>query len=173
MKNVIISCAVAAMACTFAANAQVSAPAAPAAAKPEVKADLTWYNGKLINSDKKEGSIEGKKTVAFYYSAHWCGPCRMATPKLVEFYNSLTPEQKKNFEIVFVSSDRDEKSMLEYMTGAKMPWLAVKFDEARNVPVKNQSRGIPSLHVVDAEGKTVASGHPMQLMGKLKELATK
>ena len=28
-----------------------------------------------------------KKLLAFYFSAHWCPPCRLFTPVLAEFYS--------------------------------------------------------------------------------------
>ena len=43
-------------------------------------------------------------------------------------YNKLK-EATKNFEIIFVSSDRDEDSMMEYL--GEMPWLAIPFDDPR------------------------------------------
>ena len=43
---------------------------------------------------KKDESVVGadsaladKKLIGFYFSAHWCPPCRLFTPVLAEFYN--------------------------------------------------------------------------------------
>ena len=30
-----------------------------------------------------------KKVLAFYFSAHWCPPCRLFTPVLAEFYSVM------------------------------------------------------------------------------------
>ena len=65
------------------------------------------------------------KTVGIYFSAHWCPPCRGFTPQLAEFY--LRNSKDKNFEVIFVSSDRDEKSFQEYYH--EMPWLALEFNQ--------------------------------------------
>ena len=65
-------------------------------------------------------SLNGKY-VLLYFSAHWCPPCRGFTPVLAEFYKAAAAS--KNFEVVFVSSDRDQKSFDEYY--GEMPWLAV------------------------------------------------
>ncbi len=48
-------------------------------------------------------SLKGKM-VGIYFSAHWCPPCRAFTPNLVKFRD----KNKDEFEIVFVSSDKDE-----------------------------------------------------------------
>jgi nucleoredoxin len=53
------------------------------------------------------------KTVALYFSAHWCGPCRGFTPELVKVYNELK-EGGKAFEIVFISSDQDQETFDGY-----------------------------------------------------------
>ena len=65
------------------------------------------------------------KYVALYFSAHWCLPCRYFTPVLTEIYKNLL--EKGDFEIVFISADRDEKSFEEYHH--TMPWLALPFSD--------------------------------------------
>ncbi len=61
-------------------------------------------------SVKKYEMASEPEMYAFYFSAHWCPPCRAFTPKLVEFYNANAGKKTK-FEIIFVSSDHDQKSM--------------------------------------------------------------
>ena len=66
-----------------------------------------------------------------YFSAHWCPPCRGFTPVLAEYYTTLRAADKK-FQVVFVSSDRDEASAKDYYSS--MPWLMVPFaDRAKKV----------------------------------------
>ena len=48
-----------------------------------------------------------------------CPPCKRFSPVLIDFYNAC----KDDMEVVFVSSDRDDKSFGDYF--AKMPWLAM------------------------------------------------
>ena len=66
--------------------------------------------------------------LGLYFSAHWCPPCRGFTPKLAEWYKTVKsgPNGTK-FEIVFVSSDKDEQSFGEYFE--EMPWLALPFSD--------------------------------------------
>ncbi len=57
-----------------------------------------------------------------------CGPCRAFTPDLIKTYQKIK-DGGKSFEIVFVSSDRDESAMKEYF--GSMPWLALPYGDSR------------------------------------------
>jgi len=104
--------------------------------------------------------IEGSpKYIALYFSAHWCPPCRMFTPKLVEWYNEFK-EKHPDFELVFVSSDQDEDAMKEYIEGDKMPWPYTKYDDREeDVFRKYSSDGIPYLVLVGEDGEDL-TGKP-------------
>ena len=79
---------------------------------------------KLISSPNRDYVINNKKAktsvadvgkaavVGIYFSAHWCPPCRGFTPELAKIYAQCKAEGK-SFEVVFVSSDRDEASFAE------------------------------------------------------------
>jgi len=118
-----------------------------------------------INSAGEKISAEcaptdDQKLIGIYFSAHWCPPCRLFTPKLVDTYN-LAIEEEKDFELVFVSFDRSEEDMLAYMKEANMPWLALPYESdatERAKTFKNDvlgSSGIPLLVILDAEGAVV------------------
>ena len=68
---------------------------------------------------------------------------------LAKFYKEVAP--KKKLEIVFISSDKDQKAFDGYYK--EHPWLAVPYEER---PVKTalakmfEVRGIPSLILLDA-----------------------
>lgn len=90
--------------------------------------------------------------MAIYFSGHWCGPCRNFTPKLVDVYQEVA--SKGEFEVVFVSSDRDDESFTEYFS--EMPWLAIPFsdlDVRKKLKELFKVRGIPNLVVIDSNGK--------------------
>ena len=105
-------------------------------------------NGKEVSKDVLSG-----KTVGIYFSAHWCPPCRSFTPNLVKFRD----KNKKNFEVVFVSSDRSPDAQMDYMKEADMKWYTLphRSAEANALSKKFQVRGIPSLVIVSEEGKTI------------------
>ena len=79
--------------------------------------ELDKLNRDLVQLDdeklKKAKDIDlgSKKYVAFYYSAHWCPPCRAFTPELSKFYDKVKKKHGDDFELVFVSSDKNEKAM--------------------------------------------------------------
>lgn len=58
-----------------------------------------------------------------------CPPCRGFTPSLIDAYKKLK-EEGKNFEVVFVSSDRSAESYDDYFK--TMPWLAIPYGDSRN-----------------------------------------
>ena len=126
------------------------------AAEKEGQSALDLFPETLINAEGKEvtrDSLKGK-TLGIYFSAHWCPPCKVFTPKLVAFRNA----NKDKFEIVFVSSDKDEKAQLGYMKEAGMKWPAVKYatKEIGELKKKYAIRGIPTLVIVDEKGETVS-----------------
>lgn len=68
------------------------------------------------------------KVVGIYFSAHWCPPCRAFTPQLAEWYKKVKEGPNgSNFDIVFVSSDRDAEKWKEYFD--EMPWHAVPYGD--------------------------------------------
>ncbi|HOG65043.1 MAG TPA: thioredoxin family protein [Spirochaetota bacterium] len=113
---------------------------------------------KTSSGSSASSSLLAGKVVGIYFSAHWCGPCRQFTPVLIDTYKRLK-SQGKPFEIVFVSSDNSEADMYNYMNETGMPWYAVpwKGSIANNLKSKYGVRGIPTLIVVDQNGKTVST----------------
>merc|ERR1711977_380198 len=70
--------------------------------------------------------LAGKEVIGLYFSAHWCPPCRGFTPALGKFYDQI--KDAKNFEIVFVSSDRDASQFKEYYD-EQAAWAALPFKD--------------------------------------------
>ena len=119
-------------------------------------------------------ATENKKLIAFYYSAHWCAPCRKFTPQLVDYYNRIAP-QHPEFQLVFVSFDRSRFNWETYMRETKMPWLALDYDQvASQAGLRNLGgESIPSLLVLDDTGHVVASSYEGErYVGPQNALAT-
>lgn len=119
---------------------------------------ITFKNGRVENYD--ETLLPQKKYIGLYFSAHWCSPCKMFTPKLVAFYQQMAAAHPE-FEIVLMSDDYSAADMQKYMTEAKMPWPAVRFERKANERElrKYAGRGIPDLVVVDSTGAVVSDSY--------------
>ncbi|KAK6926048.1 Thioredoxin-like fold [Dillenia turbinata] len=119
-----------------------------------VKAELDFVIGKdgtkILVSD-----LVGKH-ILIYFSAHWCPPCRAFLPKLIEAYQNIKAKDDA-FELIFVSSDRDQATFDSYF--AEMPWLALPFgDERRNSLSRIfKVSGIPTLVAIGPSGKTITT----------------
>lgn len=105
-------------------------------------------------SDNVGESILDNKVYGLYFSAHWCGPCKQFTPKLMEVYNQLKSAGKE-FEVVFCSLDNDEKEYKEYF--GSMPWCSIGYQ----CPILNKLKeqlgveGIPTLVLFDNENNVI------------------
>ncbi|XP_059633175.1 probable nucleoredoxin 2 isoform X2 [Cornus florida] len=100
------------------------------------------------------------KTVGLYFSAQWCLPGMKFTPKLISIYHKIKQTLEKgqgdeDFEIVFVSSDRDQMAFDTYFSA--MPWLALPFGDPtiKNLTKYFNIQGIPSLVILGGDGKTI------------------
>ena len=63
---------------------------------------------------------------------------------------------EKPFEIVFISSDKDESQFNEYY--GQMPWMSLPFadrERKNKLSSKFKVQGIPSLVIIDENGKTI------------------
>ena len=130
-----------------------------------------------IKGDLGGPAVTGSpKFTALYFSAQWCPPCRMFTPKLVEWYNNFKPKHP-DFELVFVSADQDAAAMQEYIKSDNMPWPYVQFDKAGSEAfARYGSDGIPYLVLIDNEGKAVTAKSsnewqsPEQVLAQIEKL---
>eukprot|EP00091_Calanus_sinicus_P003562 TRINITY_DN13733_c0_g1_i2.p1 TRINITY_DN13733_c0_g1~~TRINITY_DN13733_c0_g1_i2.p1 ORF type:complete len:148 (-),score=72.75 TRINITY_DN13733_c0_g1_i2:130-528(-) len=115
---------------------------------------LAKADGSLVEAEK---ALAGKELIAYYFSGHWCPPCRRFTPMLKTFYQEASA---LGVEIVFVSSDQSEEAMADYMKESHGDWFAVPYGEktAEELSKKYDIAGIPSLVVVKLDGTVVTEG---------------
>ncbi|KAJ3166997.1 hypothetical protein HK101_011855 [Irineochytrium annulatum] len=105
----------------------------------------TWVEmlGPVLRTPGKDGKDVNtaealdKDVIALYFSAHWCPPCRQFTPVLCQYYKDMKAKGK-SFEMVFISSDRDQSAFDEYHG---FDWREVS--------------GIPALFFLDREGTII------------------
>lgn len=139
------------------------ADAVPAAAASSSyhKALLDSVKASVINAQGKAdvATMRQKKYLFIYFSASWCPPCRKFTPSLVEFYNKK--QKDGDFDLLFVSSDRNQEAMTGYMKQDKMPWHGLKLssDATKAIKKKYAGRGIPCLVLLNENDEVVAHSY--------------
>lgn len=158
------------------------------AVEPEAVGDTESVFDELLdgNLEKLEGrrlrryqaELKPTKYYLFYYTASWCPPCRKFTPSLVDFYED-TNEQRDEYEIILISSDRDEDAMEEYAKDKSMTWPHLKLSKVERFrkKVKHPGGGIPNLVLTDLEGNLLKTSYvdgqyvgPTQVMEYLRDL---
>ncbi|KAJ3114194.1 hypothetical protein HK100_001734, partial [Physocladia obscura] len=107
--------------------------------------------------------VATKPYIALYFSASWCPPCQVFTPKLIEFYGAKSNE----LEIVLISHDHEIAAHNEYF--AKMPWLHVPYEQrSRKSQLAQifQVNGIPSLTLLRSDGSGIQVHNVRSLIDK-------
>ena len=114
---------------------------------------LKQKNGEILTNVKE--TLKGK-LVAIYFSAHWCGPCRDFTPELKKFYNEIVREEQ-NFEIIFVSGDKTDKDLQNYLNEEHGNWLYVPFGDENIKKLEGNFKidGIPYLVIINENGQPI------------------
>eukprot|EP00562_Extubocellulus_spinifer_P013672 CAMPEP_0178565582 /NCGR_PEP_ID=MMETSP0697-20121206/14254_1 /TAXON_ID=265572 /ORGANISM="Extubocellulus spinifer, Strain CCMP396" /LENGTH=172 /DNA_ID=CAMNT_0020199229 /DNA_START=22 /DNA_END=543 /DNA_ORIENTATION=- len=145
--------------------------------------DLTTRTGSSAKLSSR--TKDGTTVIGIFFSSSWCPDCVPFVAKLATMYEEINndaedeeevPSSAKLLEIIFVSSDRDEASMMKYMKGKHEDWLAVPFEDVSlrselkrkygtcagservAVGVTDRRRGIPTLIVVDSAGNEICDG---------------
>uniref|UniRef100_UPI003AB02825 nucleoredoxin isoform X2 n=1 Tax=Centroberyx gerrardi TaxID=166262 RepID=UPI003AB02825 len=118
---------------------------------------------RLVNSEKAEVDVQslGAKLslVGLFFGCSLNAPCKQFNASLCEFYSKFkkTSEHKDKLEIVFISSDQDQKHWQDFLQ--EMQWPALPFkDRHKKMKLWNKYKvtSIPSLVFVDAAtGKVV------------------
>ena len=100
--------------------------------------------------------------VLLYFSASWCPPCHLFTPKLKKWYLANQPRYP-DLEVVLASMDREWAAMEEYVQETKMPWPVLAWPNVMNSPVeKFLPQEIPYLVLVDDEGMILMAAAGME-----------
>jgi len=97
--------------------------------------------------------FKGKYLLVDFW-ASWCGPCRAAVPKVKQLYAQY---KDKGFEVVSISIDDSKTAWQKAMEEEKMPWAQWLSPDKNKTMQTFLFSAIPTVYLVDREGKIVAS----------------
>lgn len=121
----------------------------------------------LAGDDFTLSSLKGKYVVLDFW-ASWCGPCRASIPGIKELYAQY---KEKGLEIVGVSCDKDAAAWKKAIEDDQIPWIhVIDTQDASRAAGKYAVHYIPSLFLIDQEGKMIGKIDHHDLAAKMKEL---
>ncbi|KAF8407366.1 hypothetical protein HHK36_006494 [Tetracentron sinense] len=97
------------------------------------------------------------KTIGLYFGAHWCPPCRAFTTQLAEAYNELKITKNREFEIIFISTDRNREEF-DFNTST-MSWLSIPYESKTRQDLCRifDIKGLPALVLLGPDGKILTT----------------
>ena len=111
---------------------------------------IQWAKGLAWQQIRQKAKKENKYIFVDCY-ATWCGPCRAALPELREIY---VKHQRRGFEIVGVSFDKEKDVLAKFVADENMTWPQY-FDGLgweNKVGQKYEISSIPTVWLVDKKG---------------------
>eukprot|EP01083_Nonionella_stella_P106948 309195_1 len=99
----------------------------------------------------------GNEFILFYFSGCWCPPSKQFTPKLAEFHKNAISDGHK-IQIIFISSDRGEKTMEKYYKEYHGEYIAVPFTERerqKKLSEHFENEYIPAVYVTNDQAQII------------------
>jgi thiol-disulfide isomerase/thioredoxin len=124
--------------------------------------------GKTLTGEEFQWAKYRGKVVLVDFWATWCGPCIRELPNVRAVYEK---HKAKGFDIVGISIDQDLEALQAFNDQHKLPWVTLAGEETQDLAKRYGVRGIPTMMLVDKEGKVVGVAHRVEeLAGKLEAL---
>ena len=111
--------------------------------------------------------IKGKKYLYIDFWASWCAPCRKEIPNVKANYEKY---KDKGFEVVGISIDTNKAAWQKACEKEQLQWPSFLDKDVANL---FKVRAVPTIYIVDANGKIVAMNDEIRgekLGEKLAEL---
>ncbi len=109
---------------------------------------------------------QGKKYILIDFWASWCNPCRKEIPNIKKLYARYAA---KGFEVISISIDKKKADWEKAVKEEQLKWP--NFLDETGVAKLYKVRAVPTMYLIDAEGKMVADNlRGEALAEKLAEL---
>lgn len=106
------------------------------------------------------------KTVVLDFWATWCGPCLEKLPQITRLYEEKIRDAE-NLELIAISIDAEDGVVEKFLTKQDLPWIQLRFGPGEPSFVEYGISAVPTLIVLDPEGKVLAVDPSMEELEKL------
>jgi thiol-disulfide isomerase/thioredoxin len=120
--------------------------------------DLTGKT--FLGADFKWAGYRDRVVIVDFW-ATWCGPCRREMPNLRALFEK---HHGRGLEVVGVSLDADKEALSRYLDETDVPWVTLAGAANQDLAAKYGVRGIPTMFLVDKQGKIVARAHNIKAL---------
>jgi thiol-disulfide isomerase/thioredoxin len=111
------------------------------------------------------------KVVLIDFWATWCGPCLREMPHIRALHKRL---EKQGFTVLAINLDRNQEDLDRFLKENDLPWTNLVAEGARKAATRYGVRAIPTMIVVDQQGKVAAVSHRVaDLTGTIEKLVKK
>ncbi|MDO4569951.1 MAG: TlpA disulfide reductase family protein [Planctomycetia bacterium] len=127
---------------------------------------FSWLEGKspIYGTMVETNRLRGKVVLMIYWGIN-CPPCRAAMVKVRDAQAMYGPTQK--FYVIGSHMQPPSDKVQEYLTSKQVNFPIFQSIMHPKAPV---SGGIPHGVLIDKSGEVVATGHPVELLGKVPAL---
>jgi len=131
--------------------------AAYAASEPAVGSSAPEFGGTMFfnapKSDKVTMTSLKGKVVLIDFWATWCGPCVASIPHLIELHEKYHDKGL----IIIGHTDGSSQDLENFIKQKKIPYI---ISVGPNIGDAYGVSGLPTVYIIDPEGKVSWTGHP-------------
>jgi hypothetical protein len=149
----------------------------------EAKTVQGWLHNKLYTLQKKDLVVFENRAIApisvfgFFHGAMKSGPSRDFAPRLAEAYTRLKKQYPTDFEIVFISHDRDEYNQKEFLRTFGLTCPTMRVSEVDPAMLQLGGEMLPWFVVATDNGKALSRNgvnkqfiEPMEVLLGLEQI---